>query len=60
MAAHSETHFEFVIASHLGPQRRESDLNTRALADAALPTRPLGQAREIPPTVRRRVELRSL
>ena len=35
-------------------------MNTRALADAALPTRSLGQAREIPPTVRRRVELRSL
>ena len=35
-------------------------MNTRALADAALPTRSLGRAREIPPTVRRRFELRSL
>ena len=47
-------------ANCFGTQRRESDLNTRALADAALPTRSLGRAREIPPTVRRRVELRSL
>ena len=47
-------------ANHFGTQRRESDLNTRVLADAAVPTQSLDQARETPPTVRRRVELRSL
>jgi hypothetical protein len=47
-------------ANHFGTQRRESDLNTRVLADAAVPAQSLDQAREIPPTVRRRVELRSL
>ena len=45
-------------ANHFGTQRRESDLNTRALADAAVPTRSLGRVREIPPTVRRRIERR--
>ena len=49
-----------VSANHFGTQRRESDLNTRVLADAAVPAQSLDQAREIPPTVRRRVELRSL
>ena len=47
-------------ANHFGTQRRESDLNTRVLADAAVPAQSLDQAREIPPTVRRRVELQSL
>ena len=47
-------------ATHVGTQRPESDLNTRVLVDAAVPTQSLDQARETPPTVRRRVELRSL
>ena len=42
------------------PTRREGDLNTRALAGTVVPARPLGRTRETPPTVRRRVELRSL
>ena len=44
--------------NHFGTQRRESDLNTRVLADAAVPAQSLDQAREIPPTVRRRIERR--
>ena len=47
-------------ANHFGTQRRESDLNTRVFADAAVPAQSLDQAKETPPTVRRRVELRSL
>ena len=45
-------------ANHFGTQRRESDLNTRVLADATVPTQSLDQPRETPPTVRRRVERR--
>ena len=45
-------------ATHFGTQRRESDSNTRVLADAAIPAQSLDQARETPPTVRRRVERR--
>lgn len=35
-------------------------MNTRVLADTVVPARSLDQTREPPPTVRRRVELRSL
>jgi hypothetical protein len=43
---------------HASTERRESDSNTRAHAGTAVPERPLGQARGIPPTVRLRVERR--
>ena len=45
---------------HESTSRREGDLNTRTLAGTVVPARPLGRTRETPPTVRRRVELRSL
>ena len=49
-----------VPLDHESIRRWAGDLNTRTLAGTVVPARPLGRTRETPPTVRRRVELRSL